>query len=619
MKTGVRGRRVDVARRDDTEATVPALVVDRSREAGASALRWFEEELLKITDPSGRWLAAGRALDGVLRTGAVLLAFGLVLNNSVGWALLILAAGGVSLVRSSFTRVSAAAATVMLSAALLASTHEPGLVGLLLFAVPVALLLRLSLSSAVEMNALLAVVTVAWLGGVGGDVSRLWVLFVVVVCVIVAGEYLQTRSFLLSRPLFVSEKITLGRMPAVRVEAPWLTRVMCLSKAKQDTAPPELTRKRAGVWGERRTGVMLMALRSGRGTRIVHDVVVPGAKNANADTIVVAPSGWYVCDSKQYGTTRDPGRVVHDESRGVVEHVSNRGVRDVTGSIRTLAWSVRAVAEFKGRETGPSPRGVLVVHNAAVDPGIVVHEGGMFIDVISADRLLSRIDGSSQLLSRKEMAASKGVLGMFTAAAYGGDPDVVAPMGWPWARVKTWHGSQVVTGRSEPTQIDVWETPTPNSDTEPIPVRRKSWSDPNGDVRAPQVDDRVDVEGDGWQDVQASESTVVLPKPTTAQHLLEEGWRRMDESPLAAPDDVPPEWRGVEAGTPVVHLSFDEVSNDPRGQDLIFVKGPCAVAAPDGDPFVWVCEPQDWAWHKENGAKMRVATVSLSKLMRRTW
>lgn len=606
------------------ERPVPPLALDRCREAGASALRWYEQELLATTDPNGTWQRIGSLVNGACRVAAVA-AILVMAGSHTWWVTTLLAAmllGGLLYARGAY--VPTLALMVSLVAVLVGLPESVSAGAFMVALVVMEALRRMSFERSIEAD-LLAGVLVAVVVGKQSWAST-WLVLAVYAVTHIAVEYAQTRSLLVTRSPFVSVTAANARMPAIEMGVPWLTRIMCLNSRQQQHASRELTRKRAGVWGERRTALILLALRRGAGTRIVHDVIIPGARDANIDSIVVAKSGWYVLDTKQYGTKGDPGRVVFDEQRQVVEHVSSMGSRDITGSLRTLMWACAGVDDAKGQDTGPRCRGVLVVHNASVDPGIVISskDGGTFVDVISADQLPSRIDGSSSILDRSELAASRTVLSTFTAASHGGSAFVASPMGWWGARAPQWTGRQSASMRPQPRQNETWVTPTPNTDTQPIAVRRTTWRD--------AVDDdstRVDISAlverggpvDGWQEVRPPQAVPErrLGTDVDAMGLLDEAWASMEASPLAAPDDVPAELRGLAQGTILVHVVYDTKTNEPVGQDLVLLKGPCEGAAPDGEPYLWVCAPQEWEGYKSQGMRMKPITVKASNVMRRTW
>lgn len=577
----------------------PVLAIDRSREAGASALRWYEDELLKITDPRGVWLRAGAIAEVAVAIIAVVVAAALLASRSGLGALCLVAVAAVGLGVARLSQVPVAALQACVLVGLVFTAHPVSGVGVVVAAFVLAALTWLSLSYSREWDAVVDLLVVAALGA--QQWASTWVILAVVVLAHVAVEYAQTRSWLLTRSPFVTASSAMAWMPPIKVTAPLLTRMMCLSRKQQDREPRELTRKRAGVWGERRTALLLMALNRGQGTRIVHDVIAPGADEANIDTIVAAKSGWFVIDTKQYGTKSDRGRVSYDKERGVVEFIDSDGARDISNSVRSLMKACASIDALKGEQMGPRPRGVLVVHNAHVDPGIVVEGWGgrVHVDVISADRLLSRIGGSAPLMSRDELAAARVFMKTLTAAAYGGTPTVLSPMGWWFTKVPQWVGPQLADNRPK---ADGWAgqvVPAPPvSEDAPKSEDEQQWREP---AAAPPVPVRR------------------LGPDVDVVELREEAWARMDVAPEAAPDDVSADLRGLQRGERLVHISYDPRTGEPVAQDLVLLKGPCAGAAPDGKPYMWVCAPQEWEGYISRGVRMKPVTVAAENVMRRTW
>jgi hypothetical protein len=137
-----------------------------------------------------------------------------------------------------------------------------------------------------------------------------------------------------------------------------------------------------GAHGEQQTARILDRL--GRdGYQILHDVAMPGS-SANADHLVIGPSGVFVIDSKQWTGN------VHQSSDGLVWHSHYR-------LDRTLA-TVRWQAETLGRLLGIPAAPLICVHGAHVQGG-GVHAHGVAIvpafllrSALGFDRVLSDAD-----------------------------------------------------------------------------------------------------------------------------------------------------------------------------------------------------------------------------------
>lgn len=136
-------------------------------------------------------------------------------------------------------------------------------------------------------------------------------------------------------------------------------------------------RRRAAKWqagseGERRTAALLAQL-AAHGWRGDHDLAIPGARTANADHLVVAPSGRvFAVDSKlwsaRYRVRPAGGRLAH-------------GTQDRDRQIDTALYETGLLTRALGVPVKP----IIAVHNAPVDGGGFHLRG---VTVVPADRLV---------------------------------------------------------------------------------------------------------------------------------------------------------------------------------------------------------------------------------------
>ena len=152
----------------------------------------------------------------------------------------------------------------------------------------------------------------------------------------------------------------------------------------------EAGRWEAGLEGERRTAAMLAPL--GReGWAGFYDRRIPGARRANADHVLVAPSGRvFLVDSKQWS-----GRYRVRLYRGRLFH----GSIDKDGQVDGVLFE----ADLVGRALRARVTPIIAVHNAPVDGGGLLLRG---VPVIPADRLvelLRRHAGQPNLAAARAM------------------------------------------------------------------------------------------------------------------------------------------------------------------------------------------------------------------------
>lgn len=354
--------------------------------------------------------------------------------------------------------------------------------------------------------------------------------------------------------------------------------------------------KKIGGAGERQTALLLLGLRRGT-ARIFHDAEIPGAtQGGNIDHLVVTRSGGWVLDSKRFGSVKDPGSVRRTNTGNIV-HVTGHAARPLESTLRTLAWAIRGV----GAGLRVPLRGLLVIHNADVDPGLSVvvpppsgEQGDVQIDIIPATHVVSYLDAAPEVMSRAELAAAVTALRTrLVSATHGSRPRVVTSLGGgPTVQLAVVPGSQDHESRSGAQMLreqvsEAWARTRPEPD-HPAPDNPPATSSVVG---------------------RAAEAA----SPAFAAQRLREQWAQMDLSEPASPDEVPDELRGLCRGSRVTRVGFNASNTDLVSQDLVCVTGPCH--RPAGGPFVWICHPDQWDVHAATGQQVAVSTVPVSDLV----
>ena len=145
----------------------------------------------------------------------------------------------------------------------------------------------------------------------------------------------------------------------------------------------------AGEEGERRTKELLKATLALEGWEVLHDRRIPGARKANADHVLVAPSTRvFLVDSKLWHR-RARVRVV----RGQLAHGDVGKVKEID----TLLFEKQLVERALGTTVTP----LIVMHNAPVDGGGFIVRG---VPVVPADRLVELLRGNA---GRPDPAAAR--------------------------------------------------------------------------------------------------------------------------------------------------------------------------------------------------------------------
>lgn len=568
---------------------LPLRVVDRIEEAGASVYEWYEQELRAYLDPSGRLTSVSTLLS---RAWWVVVALAFVNAHSLNGPILVVAVllvclASLSLSRlSGFGSVATAALTVLALAPHGADRHlVAGIAGFAAIHLLWPSSLRRGAQTGWALGLSLALV------GTPND-TRQWVALGVAFVFALGASWVANEF----RPLSLGGRVTSRTYgitpPAPATGLPWLLRMWPLTgrvirqieRGSTDGMPETLrsiARKRIGGSAERQTAVLLLALKRGRGALIAHDVDLPGADAANIDHLVVTPRHRYAIDTKRYGTVNDPGRV--SVRNGEVVHATSQATRSLEGSLTTLAWACNAAAPLLG---GGVVRGVMVIHNADVEPGIVVERDGAQIAVICAAKVLSLIEVGQRKLKPRELwgsGARRWDMRKFRSSTTHGAPRVVSPLGLRHAPRSAW---------------------TPPLDTAPV-------------AGAPSLAQAHQGSEEGQErplhaasDLRVDPSSLEPDMAARTQMRVERSWGDMASSEPAAPDDVSPELRGIARGTAITVVDFSD--GDMKWRSLTAMSGPCQGA--DG-PFVWACLPEQHRLHASDGRPVTVVTVPLAKVM----
>ena len=133
-----------------------------------------------------------------------------------------------------------------------------------------------------------------------------------------------------------------------------------------------------GAKGERRTARRLRRL--GRAWTVFHDLDVPGSR-ANADHLVVGPTGVFLIDSKYYR-----GRLTLTPEGSLWY-----GYHPLAGVLATVRWEAAVLSQALGTTVTP----MLCVHGAQLPWGELIAEG---IPVLAAERVVTTLRALPPLL-----------------------------------------------------------------------------------------------------------------------------------------------------------------------------------------------------------------------------
>lgn len=630
----------------------PLRVENLLSEAGGSAYAWYEEELEKKLDPSGTSRKRSDAIEIVLffatlaasayslsvTTGHPVLAPGLVViyaltNWVVGrgffpapWKLTLLLSA--LLVGSTTTTTPAQGIWVAILLAGVAFGLSRNVMHLYREASQVGFLLGASVAASTVVGLLGPGWTPGILAAFGGAVVG-WVLAYRLQghrAMSVLPVRLRKEQFNWTLPDPPSRLPFLLRRQARKFEDTSDTERKLGARAREDAA---IDIKKIGGAGERKTGLLLLGMKRGRWTRILHDVVIPGAtQGGNADHVVLARSGGWVLDSKQFGSAKDPGEVRRTNT-GEIVHATRRGARDLGQTLRTVAWAVRGIRT----EMQVPVRGLLVVHNANVEPGLTVTvpgrspaEGAVSVDLIAAQYLISYLDMAQTIMSPWEVSAAHwGFQAKLVSATTGRSPQMVAPLGGgPTVMPQTGPAPQEREGRPFTELIQGTlksvlrrSRPTATQSSTSGLEDREGAPDAPSETRQSPPHAETPAGGNVRQEAaEAPEGTVFPADPMfpgegpqeMVDRRVQERWEQVDVSEPAAPDDVPEDMRVIGRGTLLSYLSFTEDFSDVYSQDLVALSRPCQGLE---GPFVWVCLPAQWDVHEKTGRPVMASTVPL--------
>jgi hypothetical protein len=582
-------------------------------QAGASAYVWHDDELAAMVDPSGWWRGLARASSLALTLGSVAagVVWSLAQPSWVVTSVVILAlASGLMLRRIKAVAWQLSLLATMVVALANLDTVLPWYVGAL--GVTWMLVRPRHRDAIYLLVALITLVTCT--GGIAHDAPswRRWLVPLAVMVIGLIGAYLGGLRQL-PRPF--------ARVKATDMDAPIpsppsrLPLLVQIAKGKSMESVPEeirrkkieeIRRKKIGGDGERRTGLLLLCLARGKGTKIVHDVVIPGADRANVDHLVLARSGLFVIDSKQFGRRDDPGQVVFDMGSREIVHRSGRGARSIESSLRTAAWAVQGI----GKVVGVPATAILAIHNAAVEPGLRVERSGVVIEIMSSWNLVDRIDRAPRALSVGQMATARLGLTRLRSALNGDSPEVISPKGMDASMrgLMARHATRRSTVRAD-------EPVTPSRPAPDPSPRQRSRRPALDSLTAPEQP--YAQEGHGRAAVQAVpqspapgfETHRQRPVPS-AQDQVDARWEQMTHSEPAAPDDVAEDLRGVKRGTAVLVIEF--VDGDLVEHKAVAMTGPCRG---ERGAYIWFCSPEQWTIYSNTRRRVNVATVSTEKIM----
>lgn len=657
---------------------LPPVVMSRIQEAGASAYQWRDNVLLSLylppTSVQITLKAAFWALQALTATAITLLALQSGPTLALAALAIPLTASAVVLVLRRKLVAPPSVAWVVGSVVgvlpLLQASQSWGLLGALV--VLLASLVsaererpvRGVVSAWVSVVVTLGAGAVFWVSGWGAGVTVGWVLLLLVaqVPVCVVRRSFRTIAHRVSRddlvaqipppefrwePLAASVRRAARAVESVPVlsvvasafsSSSWIEGVI---EGPSDAVVGDALKKAAGGYGERKTGVLLLGLARGRGTMILHDVVLPGAQAANIDHIVIGRGRGgkpcaFVIDSKFYGKSRlhgnVPGEVTYDMASGGYVHRVGASARGIDQSIRTAVWGADAVRKVTGIE---DVRVVMAIHNADVASSLSFTRGEVAVDIISAWSLVPFIEGKLSsggswldgLLRRgggplsplQEARVAQG----FVSASTGQRPAVVSPLGLT-AQAREFMAAQAAQARggygAPPAQRPRQEPQRPQVP----PYAASAFVPPHAQQPTPQAANPP-APRDAFQAADqaffgtdlsdwADDSPPALPVPLaeSAPERIGARWTEMRNSPPAPLDDVAEQHRHIIRGTPLTITSFSETSG-PTAMNVIAITGVCSGSP--GTQFLWYCSPENWNQYTQTGNPVAISTITVDRVI----
>lgn len=425
----------------------------------------------------------------------------------------------------------------------------------------------------------------------------------------------------------------------------WLAQVL---EDPPEHVMAEARKKAAGAYGERKTGVILLGLSRGRGTMILHDIALPGAKSANIDHVVITKNRdgkpcAFIIDSKFYGPSRlpskefpngrDPGEVTYDMSTKGYVYRQGMRAREIDKSINTALWGADAVRRVTGIE---DVRVIMAIHNANVAPYLSFSRDGVPVQIVSAWEMVDVIDQESsdsrswldRLLRRsagplspiQEARVSQG----FTAASGSRKPSVYGPLGRTrkagefmamQARQARGGGASGHDHRFGPPsrRVEGVAAPMRPMPPAPEPVPQVAEPSPVPQEETPfQKADREFWSTDPSEWADDAPPRPPVPPAESAPERLAGLWDQMRNSVPAPLDDVPEQYQQIVRGTPLTITSFSD-ERGPVAQDVVAITGVC-VGAP-GNFFLWYCSPEAWEGYQTSGTPVFISTIGAESVV----
>lgn len=590
---------------------LPPSVTRQLETAGGSAFAWYDAELENHLDPRKVWrrwsVAVSLVLDvmllGVIAAAAYMLGGGWDVALMVAVLVVGAVVGNWWKLRDALRGVAASPAAVLGPLERLpwwtwvgmgaAATHtvlaEEGLV-LSIVAVAAMWWMGRPRVRGLLMAVVVAVASVVCVVAEQGmDEGAGWVCNGVVLAVTATAIYVSgVRS--LPHPLRRMQASDLQPfIPPPPSRLPWLLAAAPSTRDRATDAPDHIRRKILGAVGERRMGVLLLLLARGRGTRILHDVILDGADEANIDHLVLSRAGVFMIDSKVFGSKDRPGEIVYDTAGNVVHRTPGPGGdRNIESSMSTALWAQDSIQKALGVPTIP----VLAVFNAAVTPDMTIQRRGQTVRVVSAWDILEMIDQAPVVLNKARMAQLRMLLPRMRSIVTREPAPVIRPKG------ATAKASALVAQHSRAARLDRWVSspearpaptqPTVHADVQPTPADAVKATAP---VPAPPVPEVVAPAG----------------AALSVAEQIQERWSHMALSEPAAPDDTPAELVGVGRGDTVVLIDFSGTS------PAVAMSGPCQGVS---GTYLWYCSPEQYRIFRGTGKPVNVATISTKKVAR---
>ena len=672
-------RKRDAARRAGGPS-LPPVVQTRIAEAGASAYEWRDSVLRDLYMPPQELRIALRAALWVFQA---LVAVAVALVALQGGALLLVVALTIPVASTALfylatkeptapPTLSWVAAAGVASIPMISAAPAWGALGVILLVASVLVShevehpLRGEISAWASAVATVAAGALSHSSGLAWWPTAVWVVALIAVQVPICTLHRSFRSaFHRITPEDLLAKVpdpdfrwqgmvdVLRRVPGIAFVASAFSSHGWLAQVLED--PPqhvmaEARKKAAGAYGERKTGVFLLALARGKGTVILHDIALPGAKSANIDHVVITKNldgkpCAFVIDSKFYGPSRlpsrefpegkDPGEVTYDMATGGYVHRLGARSREIDKSISTALWGADAVRRVTGIE---DVRVIMAIHNANVAPHLSFSRDGVPVQIVSAWDLVDVIDQASperpSWLDRLLRRSASGLSPMqeariaqgLSAASGALKPSMYGPLGRTRkaGEFMSMQGRQARGGTASAHDLRFGPSGPPPGVVKPEPPMPPASSErptfpspsPMPQEETPfQRADREFFDSDPSEWADDSPPRPPVPPAESASERLEGLWQDMRDSTPAPLDDVPAQFHQIVRGTPLTITSFNE-ERGPVAQDVVAITGVC-VGAP-GNLFLWYCSPEGWKQYQTTGMPVFISTIKAESVVARS-